>query len=368
MIFYSDKNVYQAAKGRIHRIFDEYENKCPIVVSCSFGKDSTVILNIVKEVMDERCIKKIPLFWLDQELEAPMVVEHARKIYSLPWVEQVWVQSEFPRFNAHNGTNDMVFGKDKEWLREKEPNNPYTDFDLTDYKKYASEYNFFLHKIFGEYVTIGGLHIDESPMRRLALLRNLGNCPFKQDKGGKIFYPIFDFTVYDIWYYIFSNRISYCKLYNYMFSQMKLTACRVGSFWNPQCQPMLKIIKEIDPKFYDKLQKRIKGINSSLHSFSELSDYVSSLPPYFSSWEEYVSYLIENIGVEGYKKQMYNTYKATLNRRLKEIKGNRELEELVNKKIGISAARCVIKEDKDMRELVQESYRTYITIKERETI
>ena len=63
MIFYGEKNVYEAAKDRIRRIFDTYTDR-PIIVSFSGGKDSTVILNITKEIMDERGISKIPVFGL----------------------------------------------------------------------------------------------------------------------------------------------------------------------------------------------------------------------------------------------------------------------------------------------------------------
>lgn len=363
MIFYGEKNVYEAAKDRIRKIFDTYSDR-PIVVSFSGGKDSTVILYLTKEIMDERGIKKIPVFWLDQEIEAPMTVDYVRKIMSLSWVEPHWVQSEYPKYNSHSGKMDKVWGKGQYWIREKEPTNPYTDFDLSDYKKYAAEYNFFLHKMFGEYVTLGGLHIDESNVRHTALLRDISFCPSKNDVGGKIFYPLFDWSYKDIWYYIFSNKIEYCKLYNYYFSRWPLRKCRVGSFWNEQSQDGLKLMKEIDPAFYDRVSKRIKGANAVVNAFESLISFVGKLPPYFKDWPEYVNYLIDHIVPLENRKQFRANYNRTRKRFLKQCDNQQELIEKVEEKIGISAAKCVVKEDKTMRELANRCMDIFIMIKE----
>ena len=53
MIFYSDKNVYEAALERFRYIFREFYGKRKIVVTMSGGKDSTVVLNLAHEVMKE---------------------------------------------------------------------------------------------------------------------------------------------------------------------------------------------------------------------------------------------------------------------------------------------------------------------------
>ncbi len=58
MIFYSDKNVYEAALERFRYIFREFYGKRKIVVTMSGGKDSTVVLNLAHEVMKEMGIEK----------------------------------------------------------------------------------------------------------------------------------------------------------------------------------------------------------------------------------------------------------------------------------------------------------------------
>lgn len=354
MLFYSEKNVYEAAKARIRRIFETHTD-VPIVVSFSGGKDSTVVLNVTKEVMDELGVKSIPVFWLDQEIEAPHVVEYMRRIQALPWVDLHWVQSEFPKYNAHQGKWDKAWPKGGKWLREKEQNNPHTDFDLSDYEKSNTEYDFFLSKMFGNgYVTIGGLHIDESMTRRVSLLKkveNVESCPATKDKHGMIYYPLFDWSVKDIWAYIFKNRLDYCKLYNYMFAFMPLENCRVGSYWHEQSHKAIKLMKEISPYFYDNVSERLGGISSTTQSYELLCSFVKDVPPYFSSWGEYSEYLIDNLVKEEFKMPMKKRLKTSRDRFMKESKGNQEIIDVVEERLGRAAAVCVIKQDYTMRHL-----------------
>ena len=95
MIYYGEKNVYVASLDRFRYIFSEFYGKRPIIISVSGGKDSTVILHLAKEVMDEMGIDKIPVLFFDQEAETPMTIEYIRYVMKLPWVEPYWVQSFF---------------------------------------------------------------------------------------------------------------------------------------------------------------------------------------------------------------------------------------------------------------------------------
>ena len=113
MIFYSDKNVYEAALERFRYIFREFYGKRKIVVTMSGGKDSTVVLNLAHEVMKEMGIEKIPVLFLDQEAETPMTIEYVRYIMHLPWVEPYWIQSYFQEWNASRGNGSMYGDQEK---------------------------------------------------------------------------------------------------------------------------------------------------------------------------------------------------------------------------------------------------------------
>lgn len=60
------KTVLEAAKERIRRLFDEFEN---VVVSYSGGKDSTIVLELTLEIAREKGRLPQKVMFLDQEGE-----------------------------------------------------------------------------------------------------------------------------------------------------------------------------------------------------------------------------------------------------------------------------------------------------------
>lgn len=348
MIFYGEKNVYEAAKDRIRFIFNEFYPQRKINVCFSGGKDSTVTLFMVKEVMDELGIEKIPVLFLDQEAETPHTIEYVREIMSLPWVEPYWVQTYFQEWNASKGDWFNVWGPGEKWCREKEPNNPYTDLDLKNPQYFTKTLEKVQCKLFGEdYISLGGVRIEESPTRLTGLTN--GECLpgitwGKTTNKGLVLYPIWDWKCNDVWYYIFKNKIPYCKLYNYLFTKYPLNKCRVSSCIHEQSIQNLKYLKEVAPKFWEK--RRVENVNTTLHTLSELSRYVEELPPYFLSWEEYIQYLSDKLcGTEESGKKVMKLYTYYLGK-WKEKMGNfQEGVEWITRNLSIRTAQCIISED-----------------------
>lgn len=350
MICYSDKNVYQAALERIELLFEDFYGKRKMCVDVSGGKDSTVILFLVKEVMDKRGIKKFPVFFLDQEAEAPQTIDTIREIMNYEWVEPYWVQSHFREWNSSKGDWFNVWGPGEKWCRDKEEHGTYTDLDF----KVKDNFPLVLdsaHKcLFGDdYIALGGLHIDESPNRRLGLTQ--GDC-HKGITWGKnngkaiVFYPIWDWTYNDVWYYIFSNRLPYCKLYNYYFTRRPLRDCRVSSFIHENSIQSLKDLREISPEAYKRILQRVENVNTTVQIYSYLTKYVSKLPPYFADWKEYVLYLNENLTAD--PKNRANIEKGFLyswNRWHKQFNNLPEFKDEIENTLGVAAARSVVAED-----------------------
>lgn len=181
---------------------------------------------------------------------------------------------------------------------------------------------------------------------------------------GLCLYPIWDWKVYDVWYYIFSNKLPYCKLYNYQFTQKPLRACRVSSLIHEQAIRDLGFIKEVDPWFYDKLVRRVANVNTSVHVFKEVAKYCYNLPPYFKDWDEYVDYLADNLcedkkNAETIKKG----YRSAKKRNVAKAGHCQECIDYVIHQIGYTSAVCVIAEDFGMKRIqsVERSLRQYLS-------
>lgn len=357
MIFYGERSCYEAAKDRFRFLFNEFWGKRKMCVTMSGGKDSTVVLYLAKEIMDEMGIEKIPVLFLDQEAETPDTVEYVRYIMNLPWVEPYWIQSHFREWNASKGEWLNVWGPGEKWVREKEPNNPYADLEIP-HNTYFSKTLHQVHKmLFGkDYITLGGVRIEESPARLSGLTR--GECyPGITWGGGSaegsiVFYPIWDWKVYDVWYYIFSNKIPYCKLYNYQFTQKPLRACRVSSLIHEQAIHDLGFIKEVYPAFYDALTRRVANINTSVQSFNLLCSFIGDLPPYFKDWDEYVDYLADNICEKPENaKKIKHGYRMSLKRMTPQFGHWQEGVDYITKMIGYTSAVCVLAEDFEMKRI-----------------
>lgn len=369
MIFYSDVNVYDAAKDRIRWLLDEFPDK-ELVIGFSGGKDSTVILNLTHEVYEERGIPKLRVFFLDQEIEAPMNVEYIRSVMSKPWVEPMWVQTEYKKFGGSSGEYFRVFEKGKKWVREKEPSGTYTDIFIPDNS--TNQYQDAIKAIVGNNeITLTGVRIEESPIRRTALTKeerykDITWGSLSKDGSGT-FCPIYDWRCYDVWYYIFSNKLEYCKLYNYYFTQKPLLQCRVASFTDPKSLRDLEDIKEIAPEFYNAVQRRVKNVNGTTQSFKPLMAYVSSLPPYFKDWKEYIYYLAEHlVTLDTSRNKIVKAYESERNRFLTLTEKYPEMHSYIENEVGSAAARCIIAEDISLSQISNKSLTIFKRIKDYE--
>lgn len=371
MIFYSDKNVYEAAKDRIRYLFNEFPER-KFGVAISGGKDSTVVLHLCKEVMDEVGMSKIAVIFLDQELEAPQVVDYVRYLMHLSWVEPFWIQSYFREWNSSQGQWFNVWGPGEQWAREKEPNS-YGDMDFDKKEHFRDVLSSVFSQCVGEDgVVFGGVRIEESPDRRAGLTNSVVYKDItwgkKSRKNMLSFYPIWDWSTNDVWYYIFSNRLRYCKLYNYYFSRKPLNKCRVSSFIHENSIQSLKEIKEIAPQFYEAALRRVKNVNTTVQSYDKLWSYVGHLPVYFKDWDEYIFYLCDHI-IDDKKnaEKMKKRYMYYVNRWRTKFGKYQEGLKFVNDLLGEYAAKAVIAEDTEMSKLTNRQLDIYIYSKKHES-
>jgi predicted phosphoadenosine phosphosulfate sulfurtransferase len=331
---YVNKSVLEAARERIAYIFDEFEN---IIVSISGGKDSTVLAHLALKEANRRG-RRIGLFFLDEEVVYESTIEQVDYLMNLypQNTIKLWLQIEFNLTNATSLTEPYLrcweAGKHKIWMRPKRK-------DAIHHPSWDRESEVILNKDIGldfyavlknfqltrhNTAFLVGLRATESPNRWRAVSKNPGYKDIfwstAMENGNVSFYPLYDWNFHDIWKYIYDEKLRYSKIYDYMYKKgLGLSEIRVSSLIHEKSFKALVELPEFEPKTYDRLLRRVKGISvGNLYGKESKMLQVSKLPKNFKSWRHYRDFLLETypdqtkkeIFVRRFEKHLDNEYVA----------------------------------------------------------
>lgn len=305
------KNVLEAARERVARIFDCYEN---VIVSVSGGKDSTVTAHLALTEARRRG-RKVGIFFLDEEVVYQSTVEQVDHLMSMypENTNRLWLQVEFNLTNATSLTEPYLkaweAGKHKEWMRSKGKNNivapPWGDNPSIRNKDigldfYAVLDNF--ERCYQDTAFMVGLRAVESPNRWRAMLKSpveKGGHRFywatNRTQGNASMYPIYDWNFHDVWRYIHDEKLRYSKIYDHQFRKgMGISEIRCSSLIHEKSFKSICELPEFEPKTYEKLLKRIKGISFAQETGKQSKMFKArKLPKNFGSWMSYRDFLLE---------------------------------------------------------------------------
>ncbi len=114
--------------------------------------------------------------------------------------------------------------------------------------------------------------------------------------GHYTFYPLYDWSYTDIWKYIYDNDIKYCKVYDLMYQNgVQLQRMRVSNFHHETAINDLFYLQEVEPETWNRIVKRMDGINTAGQLNKEQFFIPKELPPMFKDWREYRNHLLENL-------------------------------------------------------------------------
>lgn len=306
----ANKTVLDAARERISFAFDSFED---IIVSVSGGKDSTVLAHLMLSEAHRRG-RKIGLFFLDEEVVYQSSVDQNDYLMKLfpDSTKRMWLQVPF------NLTNSTSIGegqlqcwepkKHKLWMRHKKTGSvhhqPWDKATETVRDKnkgfgfYDAIENF--ERCYNGVAFIVGLRAVESPNRWRAVTKNpviAGDQKIywgTRKASNVALYPIYDWNYYDIWRYIHDEGLCYSKIYDYQFRKgYPVTQMRVSSLIHEKAFKSICDLPEFEPKTYNKLVKRIKGIALAQETGKASKLFaVRKLPKNFKSWIAYRDFLL----------------------------------------------------------------------------
>ncbi|HBY66715.1 MAG TPA: hypothetical protein DEG69_02415 [Flavobacteriaceae bacterium] len=316
MKIYLKQNVFDAALDRIRFLFDEFEN---VVVSFSGGKDSTVTLELALIVAEEKGRLPLKVAFLDQEAEWQNVIDYIRIVMTDERVEPWWFQIPIRMTNStSNEQHYLSCWKDgDEWMRERE------EFSLTE-NVYGTDR---FHKMFpaiqkyhwgdNPLCVLAGVRAEESPARLAGLT---SDATYKWITWGKAvdkklqhynFYPIYDWSYTDVWKSINDNNWSYSRVYDYFYQYgIPPIKMRVSNLHHETAVHQLFYLQEIERDTWNKLTKRLAGINQARHMTQSDMFKAGELPYMFNNWKEYREHLLENLVTDKeYRKKFANRFK-----------------------------------------------------------
>lgn len=317
MKIYLKDNVYEAALKRINRLFDDFDN---VIISSSGGKDSTVTMQLALQVAEERGKLPLKMVFLDQEAEYRMTIEYMRKAMADPRIEPIWIQCPIRLFNATSMDDPWLkcWEEGADWMRDKEEISWKENVFGTD--RFHEMFPAIIDYLFPNESAcyLAGVRAEESPTRLAGLTTGqtykeiTWGKKLNENKGHYTFYPIWDWTLSDVWKAIHSNKWDYCQIYDELYRYgIAPRNMRVSNLHHETAVHSLFFLHEIEGDTWDALSRRLGGINQAKHMQKDEMFAVQKLPYMFNSWQEYRDYLTDKlITIEENKAKFQKQWKA----------------------------------------------------------
>lgn len=311
---FSKKTVLEAAIERLGWIFDHFPDG-KIIVSVSGGKDSLVLVYLVLLEAHRRG-RRVGIHFLDEEVVYQATVDEVEYILALfpENVVPLWLQVEFNLTNATAATEGQLkvweAGRHKDWMRPKRAGSiqhPPWDRTKATVRDKAKGFGFYdainnFAACYQDTAFLVGLRAaGESPHRWRAVTKNPveidGERIYWGTRQGKNvnLYPIYDWNFHDVWRFIHDARIHYSRIYDFQFKKgYPINQMRVSSLIHERAFRSICDLPEFEPKTYDRLVKRVKGIALAQEKGRDAKLFACrKLPKNFKSWRTYRDFLLK---------------------------------------------------------------------------
>lgn len=310
-IYLAGQSVLDAARARIAFVFDHFET---VHVSVSGGKDSTVLAHLAL-LEAKRRNRKVGLFFLDEEVVYQATVDQIEYLMELypENTNRLWLQIPFNLTNATSLSEPQLMcwepGKHKLWMRPKKAyaiharmwaESEQTVRDKTKgFGFYDAIENF--ERGYSGAAFLVGLRGTEHPNRWRIMVKNPvdigGERVYWATQNGRNvnLYPLYDWNFHDVWKYIGEQGLRYSKIYDYQFQKgFSINETRCSSLIHEKSFKSLVELPEFEPKTYERLCQRIKGIQFAQETGRSAKMFQArKLPKNFKTWRAYRDFLLE---------------------------------------------------------------------------
>lgn len=322
---YQDKNVLEAARDRLNYAFDEFDN---VYFSVSGGKDSSVMMQLARQVVEERDRGEIfDVLFVDLEAQYKATIEHMHTLVEnsehvlgdvywvcLPLSLRNAVSQIQPKWTCWNPDE-----RDK-WVREmpdhdyviNQDNNPFDFYEYNmEFEHFVDEFAVWYNEEHGG-VTGAGIAIrsDESLNRFRSLTSDTKQRYNDKNWTTRLrindeyydvynFYPIYDWKTEDVWGFVSKYDLPFNEVYELMWKNgMSIHEQRICQPYGDDQRNGLDQFRALEPETWEKVLNRVSGVNfGNIYARTSLLGEFESEKPDHLSWEEYAVFLLESVGL-----------------------------------------------------------------------
>lgn len=312
------ETVLAAARRRISWLFDQVElgHIKQIICSISGGKDSTVLAHLAL-VEANRRNRRVGLFFLDEEAMYQSTIEQVEYMMQLypENTTPLWLQVPFTLTNATSVSEAELQawapGESARWMRKKRnapgtiKHKPWPEAGER-FRSGCKRLDFYgviqnFERCYDHTAWLVGLRAKGESLNRWRAVVDHpvtigGQKVYWGSKRGSnwTLYPVFDWDVSDVWRYIHDEKLQYHKVYDHMHKKgVYPTQMRISSLIHERAFKSIADLPEFEPKTYERLLKRIKGIALAQETGKAAKMLkCTKLPKAHKTWTAYRNFLL----------------------------------------------------------------------------